>query len=124
MSQRHPFEVITPREPHPLTGRPVLVLPTATAASRQFIGQVVTVCEGATPGVDGRERVTITDGSTTCVCWLDDLDPDPEGTLRTSKAVSAQYPRSCPTCKAAPYRPCRSLGTGRVTDTHLARING
>jgi hypothetical protein len=39
-----------------------------------------------------------------------------------SKAVSAQYPRPCPTCGAEPYQPCRSLTTGRVTDTHHARL--
>lgn len=32
------------------------------------------------------------------------------------------YPNTCPTCGAAPERPCRSLTTGRTTDTHKSRI--
>lgn len=40
-----------------------------------------------------------------------------------SKAVSAQYRRPCPTCKAKPLEPCRTLRTGRVTDTHMARLS-
>lgn len=39
-----------------------------------------------------------------------------------SSAVSAQYPHGCTTCGAGPRQPCRTLRTGRVTDTHLARI--
>lgn len=46
----------------------------------------------------------------------------PSPTARPSGAVSAQYPVTCSTCKAAPFTPCRSLTTGRVTDTHVARI--
>lgn len=60
--------------------------------------------------------------------------PDPS---RGSRAVSAQYTASCPTCGAAGAtldedpatttprvggEPCRSRTTGRVTDTHRARI--
>lgn len=40
-----------------------------------------------------------------------------------SGAVSAQYPVICPTCGAGPSRPCRTMSTGRVTDTHQARID-
>lgn len=32
------------------------------------------------------------------------------------------YPNTCPTCSAAPGQPCLTLTTGRVTDTHIARI--
>ena len=39
-----------------------------------------------------------------------------------SKAASAQYPNVCPVCFAKPKQPCRTLKTGRVTDTHLVRI--
>ena len=41
-----------------------------------------------------------------------------------SKSPSARYGRPCPTCKAAADQPCRTLTTGRVTDTHVARIRG
>lgn len=35
-----------------------------------------------------------------------------------------KYPNVCPTCKAKPYRSCRTLsGTDRTTDTHRARID-
>ena len=34
-----------------------------------------------------------------------------------------QYQVACPTCSAEPERPCRTLTTNRVTDTHLARID-
>jgi hypothetical protein len=44
--------------------------------------------------------------------------PDP----KKSHAVSAQYNVTCPVCNAQPLTPCRTLRTGRVTDTHLARI--
>ncbi len=40
-----------------------------------------------------------------------------------SGAVSAQYPTGCDTCGAVVGDPCRSLTTGRVTDTHKARID-
>lgn len=53
----------------------------------------------------------------------DHENTNPDGTPRTSNAVSAQYPRPCPRCHAGPYQPCRAK-SGRVTDTHLARING
>ena len=33
------------------------------------------------------------------------------------------YPNQCPTCGAEPNKPCRTLKTKRVTDTHLARID-
>lgn len=39
-----------------------------------------------------------------------------------SRATSAQYAQPCPVCKAGPFNPCRTLGSGRVTDTHLARL--
>lgn len=39
-----------------------------------------------------------------------------------SRAASAQYPRPCSTCGAGSREPCRTLTTGRVTDTHIARI--
>lgn len=54
---------------------------------------------------------------------------------RASKAVSARYTADCPTCEAKGAtpdpetrmpvggEPCRSLRTGRVTDTHRARID-
>lgn len=42
----------------------------------------------------------------------------------TSKAVSAQYAQPCPVCAAGPFAPCRTRKTGRVTDTHLARLDG
>lgn len=42
---------------------------------------------------------------------------------RESKAVSARYPVACPTCEAAPKKPCRSKITKRITDTHRARID-
>lgn len=57
---------------------------------------------------------------------------------RASKHVSARYTADCPTCGAEgatidddpatdsplrPGEPCRSLRTGRVTDTHRARID-
>jgi hypothetical protein len=41
-----------------------------------------------------------------------------------SGAASAQYARGCPTCGAGPYQPCRTLTTGRVTDTHMKRLMG
>jgi hypothetical protein len=41
-----------------------------------------------------------------------------------STAPSARYGVACPTCKAAADQPCRTLTTGRVTDTHAARIRG
>lgn len=41
-----------------------------------------------------------------------------------STAPSARYGRPCKTCKAAADQPCRTLTTGRVTDTHAARIRG
>ena len=40
-----------------------------------------------------------------------------------SSAVSAQYNITCPVCAAGPLLPCRTLKTGRVTDTHLKRID-
>ena len=39
-----------------------------------------------------------------------------------SGAASAQYAVSCPYCLAGPHKPCRTIGTGRVTDTHRARL--
>lgn len=39
-----------------------------------------------------------------------------------SKARSALYPTGCGFCGAAKGEPCRSLTTGRVTDTHADRI--
>lgn len=42
---------------------------------------------------------------------------------KQSKAVSSQYTVECPQCHAAPNQPCRTLRTGRVTDTHLSRID-
>lgn len=39
-----------------------------------------------------------------------------------SRAASAQYGVPCPTCKAGQDDPCRTLTTGRVTDTHVSRI--
>jgi hypothetical protein len=39
-----------------------------------------------------------------------------------SRAASAQYDVICPTCGAFPRDPCRTLTTGRVTDTHAARM--
>lgn len=39
-----------------------------------------------------------------------------------SKAASAQYRNTCPVCKAGFKMPCRTLKTGRVTDTHMARV--
>lgn len=42
---------------------------------------------------------------------------------RPSRAVSAQYPNGCDTCGAGSYEPCRSKTTGRVTDTHMSRVN-
>lgn len=39
-----------------------------------------------------------------------------------SKAVSARYRNVCPKCKAKSYEPCRTLKTGRVTDTHMQRV--
>ena len=41
---------------------------------------------------------------------------------KKSKAVSARYPATCPACGAVPFAACRTARTGRVTDTHLARI--
>jgi hypothetical protein len=32
------------------------------------------------------------------------------------------YPITCPKCGARPYEHCRALTSGRVTDTHTARI--
>lgn len=39
-----------------------------------------------------------------------------------SKAASAQYAATCPRCSAKPKEPCRAIKSGRVTDTHIARI--
>ena len=40
-----------------------------------------------------------------------------------SKAPSARYGVDCPTCKVGADYPSRTLKTGRVTDTHKARID-
>ena len=40
---------------------------------------------------------------------------------RVSSAASAQYGWPCPRCAVAPYAPCRAV-SGRVTDTHAARL--
>ena len=32
------------------------------------------------------------------------------------------YANTCPTCGAAPGEQCRTLGTRRLTDTHMDRI--
>jgi hypothetical protein len=42
--------------------------------------------------------------------------------MAASGAVSAQYGAPCATCGAAPYEPCRTRQTRRVTDTHDARL--
>ena len=34
------------------------------------------------------------------------------------------YPNICPTCGAKPFQRCRTLSTGRSTDTHQARLDG
>ncbi len=39
-----------------------------------------------------------------------------------SSAPSARYGVPCPRCKAAADEPCRAA-SGRVTDTHIARID-
>lgn len=41
---------------------------------------------------------------------------------KASKAVSARYVNPCSKCLAKAYEPCRSLTSGRVTDTHLVRV--
>ncbi len=40
-----------------------------------------------------------------------------------SNAASARYRNVCPKCKARSFEPCRTLKTGRVTDTHLSRVD-
>jgi hypothetical protein len=35
---------------------------------------------------------------------------------------SRLYHLACPTCKARPFDPCRSLTKGKITDTHAARL--
>lgn len=37
-------------------------------------------------------------------------------------SAASVRPWLCTTCDAAPGEPCRSLTTGRVTDTHVARL--
>lgn len=37
-------------------------------------------------------------------------------------AASARYGVPCSTCAAGADDPCRSLVTGQVTDTHVARL--
>lgn len=64
-------------------------------------------------------------------------DDGPTDAVRASNAISAQYTADCPTCGAKGAtintdpaadtariagQPCRSKTTGRVTDTHRARI--
>jgi hypothetical protein len=39
-----------------------------------------------------------------------------------STAASSRYTVTCPSCNAEPGEPCRTLKTGRVTDTHTHRI--
>lgn len=47
-----------------------------------------------------------------------------QGTVqRQSNAVSAKYPTGCDTCGAGIGEPCRSTTSGKVTDTHRARID-
>lgn len=43
--------------------------------------------------------------------------------MKLSKAASARYNVTCPVCKAEPKQPCRTRTTGRVTDTHMKRID-
>jgi len=33
------------------------------------------------------------------------------------------YHLSCPTCGVRPFAPCRSLTKGKITDTHVARLD-
>lgn len=40
-----------------------------------------------------------------------------------SNAVSARYQNPCGKCLAKAYEPCRTLTTGRITDTHRIRID-
>lgn len=47
--------------------------------------------------------------------------PDPV-TTAPSKAASVR-PWPCPACHAEAGHACRSLTTGRVTDTHTSRLN-
>lgn len=37
-------------------------------------------------------------------------------------ADQCQYPNTCEKCQAAPFAQCRSLTTGKLTDTHVVRI--
>lgn len=39
-----------------------------------------------------------------------------------SKAASSRYTVPCRACGAEPQQPCRTLASGRVTDTHQSRI--
>lgn len=34
------------------------------------------------------------------------------------------YSNPCVVCGARPMRPCRTMTTGRTTDTHMRRVNG
>lgn len=44
-------------------------------------------------------------------------------TIPRSKAASDRYFKVCPVCGAGSYKPCKTIKTRRVTDTHLPRIN-
>ena len=37
-------------------------------------------------------------------------------------SLTVWHPNPCPKCGAKRGAPCRTLTTGRVTDTHLARM--
>lgn len=38
--------------------------------------------------------------------------------------MSHNYRNPCVVCGAQPFQPCRTLTTGRVTDTHMRRVAG
>lgn len=71
---RSPFMVVAPRAAHPLTNRKAVVRGTAQHASRQMIGQTVTILDGAASSYDGDARVKIGNGTISCVARIVDLD--------------------------------------------------